>query len=204
MGASFNAISYQGTRDQVLKKWNSDVEDTQYECGHGGNYTGSISELGKGFNDTGKTFKSREEAEEYIEEHHQKWDGAMAVRYLKKGGLAKSSASKQARLQSSLDKAIGYRESLQRKVVSDLRNAKSKLIGCRNSGCQSKINRNFITVDGKCPLCHQSLLSPTAQNRLAVADNKVVKAQRDLRNYKPTESKSAKTTMWLIGGWCSE
>ena len=85
-----------------------------------------------------------------------------------------------------------------------MRNAKSPLIGCRNSMCQSKINRKYITQDGACPLCRQKLLSPTAQNRIAIVGNKIAKAKKDLRNYKPTQSKSATTEVWVIGGWCSE
>ena len=203
MGACFNVLQFKGNINQVKAKWNSAVEDAIYECGHGGNYTGSISELGNGFQQINKVFDNYDEAHEYIEEHHQKWDGAMAVRYLAEGGLTKSSTNKKAKLEKKLTDAINYRDNLRAKLVNDLRNAKSTLIGCRNSGCLSKINRKFVTSKGTCPLCHQQLLSPTAQNRIAIADCKVAKAQKDLRNYKPTRSKSATTEMWLVGGWCS-
>jgi hypothetical protein len=40
MGASLLVNEYRGTEKQVLARWNSDVEDSEYENGHAGNYTG--------------------------------------------------------------------------------------------------------------------------------------------------------------------
>lgn len=201
MGASFNAISYTGTEKQMLKEWARDVDDAEYEHGHGGNYTGSISELGHGVQVSNKVFNSYDEASEYILDHHNKWDGAMGVRYYKKGGLNKSSANKKEKLQEKVSSAEKYRDNLANKMVSDIKNAKSKFIGCNI--CGSKINRKYITHNGTCPLCATSFLSPTAKKRISVANEKVIKARKDLSDYKPTLSKTAKATAWLVGGWCS-
>lgn len=201
MGASFNVMSFQGTVNEVSKRWNACVEEAQHCCGHAGNYTGSISELGKGFNDTGKILKDRDEAERYIEEHHQKWDRAMAVRYRKQGGLTKGSANKKAKLQADVERAVCDLDTLKTNLFNVIKNAKSKTIGCTK--CESKVNRSYLR-DTRCPVCGTDLWSKTAIERMNRAEAKICKAKEKLRNYKPKTSASAKTEMWLIGGWCSE
>ena len=201
MGSSFNYRTYTGTREYAIKRWNSDVEDAEYESGHGGNYTGSISELGRGFTEVGKIFKNEDEAVEYIEEHHSKWDGAMAVCYYKQGGIAKSSANKKAKLEEKLKTAIRYSNQLKEKLINEIKNAKSKLIGCTK--CGSKLNRKYINHNGACPLCSNSLLSATAKKRIQVSWDKAKKAEKEFKGYKPKTSKSATTKVWVIGGHCS-
>ena len=79
MGAYFNTCAFKGTKEQVSEKWNNAVEQAGYEHGH--IYSGSISELGRGFHDTGRILNNRSEAEQYIEEHQEKWSGAIEVRF---------------------------------------------------------------------------------------------------------------------------
>lgn len=199
MGSAFNVRRYRGTRDEVLKKWNADVEQAGYEDGH--SYSGSISELGGGFHDTGKVFDNFDDAQAYIEEHHQKWDGAMAVKYKAKGGITKPQASKMAKLQAKADRAVAELDMLRRKVLDELRNAKSKTVGCKL--CGSSIRRSYLH-DRYCPVCRNNLLSPTARQRLERANQAISRAQEELRNYKPKRHENIKELVWLIGGWCSE
>ena len=80
MGASFNSRTYDFEKlslEEVKEEWNDDVEESLYEDGH--NYSGGIGMLGKGFELVPLIAKTEEEADEYICENHQKWDGAMAM-----------------------------------------------------------------------------------------------------------------------------
>ena len=198
MGADFNTIAFVGTKEQVLREWNSEVEQAQYECGHGGNYTGSISELGKGFSDTGKVFNSRSEAEDYIEEHHQKWDGAMAVQYFE-GSAPQNQSKKKQVLSDKANKLRGIHFNLEKKLSQDIKNAKSKTVGCKN--CDSKVNRDFLN-SSSCPVCGKTLLSDTAQTRIQNSYRNWQKALSDYDSFEP-KAKATGKKKWLVGGWCS-
>lgn len=87
MGATTDFRTYKTDDTAVVKKkFASACEDARYEDGHGG-YTGTIAEM-SGV----KTWKdlrldSRDEAEDYIDENHDKWDDAMAVSYVVDGAV---------------------------------------------------------------------------------------------------------------------
>jgi hypothetical protein len=79
MGANFEVVEFDGnlTRDQLTNKYQELVQDQKYEYGHGG-YSGTFATL-HGIAIKGGVFSSRKEAEDYIENNHQKRDPAMAV-----------------------------------------------------------------------------------------------------------------------------
>ena len=77
MGACFNARVYDLT-DDYENLFNASVEASLYEEGH--SYSGGIGMLGKGFRIIPTIAKDTKEAHEYICDHHQKWDGAMAMK----------------------------------------------------------------------------------------------------------------------------
>jgi hypothetical protein len=85
MGAVFNYETYSGdlSTKEMKEAFEADVEQCQWENGH--SYSGGIGMLR--YVDTVKhiTFDSFEEAEEYVDEKQNKWDGAMAVRYKEDG-----------------------------------------------------------------------------------------------------------------------
>lgn len=81
MGASFSCRTYDLSKlsmDEVKTQWNEEVESSLYEDGH--NYSGEIGMLGKGFEVQRIVADNEHDADEYICEHQQKWDGAMAVK----------------------------------------------------------------------------------------------------------------------------
>jgi len=85
MGGSYDARTLTGaTQKEIEKVWNEMVEDDLHENGH--SYSGSIGMLGSGFDLHGGMFSTENEADDYISENQDKWDGAMAVRILNKNG----------------------------------------------------------------------------------------------------------------------
>jgi uncharacterized protein YggL (DUF469 family) len=78
MGASLEFMYYTNkNKDEVAKAFNSDVENCQYENGH--SYSGGIGMLDCISLWVAKTFATVDEAENYICDHQEKWDGAMAA-----------------------------------------------------------------------------------------------------------------------------
>jgi len=82
MGAEFNVRRFDDEpKEEIEKKWNAAIEQAKYDYGHSG-YTGSIAEMPSGINwQDDVHFEDRSDAEEYLEENHNKWDRAMAVSY---------------------------------------------------------------------------------------------------------------------------
>jgi hypothetical protein len=87
MGACFNTRSFSAerTKQEVATLWREAVEDSQYESGH--SYSGCIGMLGCDIDWRGNLpiFKSVDDAAEYIEDNHEKWDGPMAVKFMSEG-----------------------------------------------------------------------------------------------------------------------
>jgi len=76
MGASFDThMIVAKTHKELREKYNEHLE---YEYGHQG-YSGTLKECG-GLVIKERTFDTEEEAVKYIEDTHQKWNAAIAVR----------------------------------------------------------------------------------------------------------------------------
>ena len=80
MGGSLDTRTYDKelTKEQVEEKFSRDQEMSAYESGH--SYSGAIGVMPSGIEWLTKTFKTNEEAEEYISEKHDKWDKAFGAR----------------------------------------------------------------------------------------------------------------------------
>ena len=86
MGASTSFRAYKASVgiDEIKELWKDAVAQSCYESGH--SYSGEIGMLGpniKTWRDL--NFGDRNVADEYICDHHQKWDGAMAVTFFHRG-----------------------------------------------------------------------------------------------------------------------
>lgn len=78
MGASFEYRTYEsGTREEVKRAFNSDVESCLYENGH--SYSGGIGMLGHIQTWLSTTFTDENAALDYICDNQNKYDGAMAA-----------------------------------------------------------------------------------------------------------------------------
>ena len=86
MGANLNTYQFPATYDKktIQEKWNHAVDMSLHEDGH--SYSGEIGMLGKkiDWNDY-KVFKNQDEAEDYIANNQEKFDNAIAVRFVSTG-----------------------------------------------------------------------------------------------------------------------
>jgi len=72
------------TREIVEKLFDKDQQDSAYDHGH--SYSGAIGVMPKGIEWINQIFKTEDEAYEWIENHHEKWNKAMGAQF-KKGKL---------------------------------------------------------------------------------------------------------------------
>jgi|LakMenEpi03Aug12_release.lakeMendotaPanAssembly.Ray.scaffolds.fasta_scaffold1738688_1 hypothetical protein len=85
MGACFNSRTFDiEDKAEILKRWDEAVANCLYENGH--SYSGGIGMLGHGIQFRSETFKNRDEAEEFILQHQEKWGPAMGVKFSSDNG----------------------------------------------------------------------------------------------------------------------
>jgi len=99
MGASFDSREYRiagglsmENKRAIASKWKSDVESCLFENGH--SYSGGIGMLGAEIDWRDKVFDSISDAEEWIQDNHEKWENGIGVKtkdgYIVIGGWCSS------------------------------------------------------------------------------------------------------------------
>ena len=163
-------------------------------------YSGGIGML-RGVRLVDRTFDSRDAAEDYIQEHQNKWEAALAVRYR----LALQPAAKQVaeveKVAAVLQKKEERLREANKAALDALYARKSVLVGC--SDCKSRLNLAKLAEkkQARCPLCNGRLISDTAGKRVDAAVQAVEDAKLALKLIR--ELKPSDQTAFLIGGWCS-
>jgi len=193
MGASFVDRSYKGklTRDQIKKEFDAQViEDRDYN-GHQEGYSGDWQTLNGVRLDDDVIFANERDASEYVADHSDKWEHAVAVYFHEKVSTKTS-----AKASDQLKKAREGLRTTKFEIAEMIKNAKSVTIACKN--CKSKITRKFLR-DSNCPVCSSDLKSVTQNKRIARMNEKVDSIERKLR-----ESMKKGKINTLIGGWCAE
>jgi len=199
MGSCFNCLTLKDD-SSTARRWNDAVDCSLEEDGN--SYSGGIGMLGKGYSLSNRHFDSQDDAIEFMEDNHSKFDdGAIACRFTKGGGLSKSSGNKQKRLEDAYKTAHENIATLHKSIRNAFKNRKSKLVTCAK--CDSKLNKDYVR-DMECPLCTHSFISPTDLKRIGVAHDKSNTAHRTWTHYKPAQVKSGTTKYIVIGGWCRE
>lgn len=194
MGSVFHTYTSGLPKDRLLS-YHSDYQEQERIEGGCYTYAGHIGIMPDGlhFVDV-KPFASASAAEEYLADHHSKWDRAMAVPFK---GKANVPDSKSERLMQSLSKVEEDLKTLEKKIISSLKNAKSRTIKCKS--CGSSIRRIHLT-SADCPVCGMSKIfySNTHRKQLKRKLEKIA----ELRNRKVNRV-MRNTTCHVVGGWCA-
>jgi|APSaa5957512576_1039674.scaffolds.fasta_scaffold54086_2 hypothetical protein len=200
MGANFESVTFLTDDKGVIKsQWDGAVEHSQHMDGC--SYSGSIGML-DGCIDwvRREPCLNEQEAEEYIADHHNKWDGPMAVPFKIKGGKKVPAYLINAKKKSQ--EAKQKLEELETHLANNIISAKNDFVGCR--GCKSKLSRQHLT-SSFCPLCHTVLLSETSLKRIEKAKDKAQKAFNhwiEMRD-KATKANATGKIGYVVGGLCS-
>jgi hypothetical protein len=215
MGAELYLVTYSHeSKDTVQESWNLQVEDDSYESGSGA-YAGNATSLGRRIDWRNGMLASERDAEQFISENQQKWDGPMACSFYLP---AENSSQKQASIAKAKERLIAkqtkkYDFMLQ--SLNSFRNRKAALVGCKC--CGSKLSLEHISKelkDGRvgqflttyptlplCAVCRTPLYSASTMERIKKLTLSVEEAKKALdESQKPTPSKSIG---WVVGGWAS-
>jgi len=160
-----------------------------------------------------KEFTDYNEAHDYCLDNAEKWSTVVAVKYkcfnhLKKSGKALKFISGELvsnKLLTLKERLVNEKladSNLRDKITKGIKEAKSKTIGCKN--CNSQVNRKYVKQVLCCPVCSNTLMSPTAVKQLKNKGDKLADINKQIKEetnkLKTKNSKLAKTR-WLIAGW---
>lgn len=203
MGAHNETRTYIGlTERQVTKQWRADRAEAEYEDGHGA-YAGTIATMhgDPDFFDQRKS--SQREAEEFCLDKHDKWSAPIACSFLVAAKPSTRDQNRMAKAEKKFTAAGNALDEAAGKIYNEFFAAKSQMVGCK--GCGSRLNREKLRkicrVDLLCPLCRQSLLSPTAQKRITRLKEKKAAAQAAVTEAR--KPKPSKKIGWVVGGWAA-
>lgn len=199
MGACDISFTLEGkkTKEEVKKRFRQQQQEDADYNGHQDGYSGDFQTVGS-IKFIDKTFNSYNEAYNFCMNNAEKWNYVVAVKY-KKGETKISSTTK--KLKESLNNTQEAIQNLNSKSFKDLKQAKSKTIGCKH--CDSKINRTYLRTI-QCPVCHKDLRSETIQKRLANLKSKKIVLEKRLKDAHKKEvekgAAKAKNSNWLVAG----
>lgn len=202
MGANLSTRTYKiEDKEEIKKQFAEDV--MQSLASDGNSYSGEIGMLGSVII-SWKALESgtQDQAEQYIEDHHNKWDGAMAVsfQYCENFKPSASLERKKAKV-AELDRK---KNEVFREARAKFEQDKSEFVTCKN--CKSRLNRSKLNVikTAYCPLCDHTLLGTTTTNKTKKINGEIEEMQNKIKVQTDIElAKCPKKTGWVVGGWCS-
>lgn len=210
MGACFNSITFPTMPFAELKK-KFEAKALQMLDDYGSHsYAGHLG-LKRGVEDSGKVFKTANEAKDYISNNTDKFDDlALAVKFGDFQAL-EATSTKEIKLIQKLHKDNELLKLLNEKISLRIKlfkkaGATANFITCRD--CKSKIASRFIN-NCECPICgSMAFVYNAAEQKAYLKLNASVKdIQKQLDEFKKKKIEkdpSLKNVGWVVGGWCSE
>ena len=205
MGAhDYTRTYYVYGKVKVRDSWDELVDYEAVESGTGA-YAGNSTTMGKNIGFYDLKLESEDKAKDYILEKHEKWTAPIACSfYLPSRLSAKQEIRKDKAKEAYLLLQTKISES-KKKIINDFYNRKSKLVGCPK--CESRLSLAFLkrgsfpTSPPACPLCKESLLSKTSQDRLVALNSKLKK--EDKKCIELSTPKASRNLGWVVGGWAA-
>ena len=190
MGAIFKYYLYNGDENKLDNYHHKEQRD---QCEQYGNdtYAGHLGAIPAGINYVkDEHFCSASAACKYVEENHNKWSCAMAVAYTHYEEVHhKPILKRMCKVEKEITK-------LETDLLLQIRNTKSKKIGCKK--CGSSVNRQFLT-SVNCPVCgkSESFYSTTQLKRLNCKREMLNQIKRT-----PFDTIKSQLNCYVVGGWC--
>lgn len=143
--------------------------------------------------------ESYEEAEHRIEQLDKGWYDCLAVRYYETPPQTTTATLDRASV--AVNNAQKAYNELKDKADRDFYNLESEYVGCK--GCGSRLKRNLLR-HSYCPLCGESLLSKTMQDRIAKSHDRLQSTQKKQKEEQEKAQKRAakaiknREVRWLV------
>lgn len=197
MGASLNAIVFRcNDRTKISKEFEVMAEQARHESGN--SYSGTIGELHGAICWKDLKLENQRAADDWLAEHHEKWEGPMAVSF-KAGEIPEERKRKAQELSNYVFGTLSRQvnDTLRQELVA----LKAKYVLVKCSGCQSRLNAEKLTTH-TCPLCTTNLLGKRSWAKVQKLKDEMKEKEakvQELYKADPTGE-----IWWLVGGWCSE
>ena len=211
MGASFNVLTFNTDNQQEIRDQFKALCEEQRQDSHDG-FTGTVAEL----HDIGKWCDlrlTREDAENYLAQHHEKWEDAMAVSFTLTADPDEEYLERVERSEGKVERWNQRFVEAEEVAREAFLARKGSTIGC--SGCGSRFNHQTLVSDRfllalpgtdakvpACPVCDQHFISKVHRARLVKLQARKTLVARELQEIRrlPVTDKIG----WLVGGWCAE
>jgi hypothetical protein len=228
MGAHSYVIAInESDQKKVIARWKEQVDEDAYDSGQG-SYAGNATTMHGSITFYDRKFATESEAERFILDKHEKWNGPVAASFLLPAEETEKDKARKARARERFETIEAKQFACHQSIVQAFLARTSTFIGCK--GCGSKLSHEKLkgrfqlgkehgtvsnfTVNGVprqrtftfptlpvCPLCNASLLSETDQDRIKSHAEKIAAEEKDyMEALKP---KTGDKIAWAVGGWAA-
>lgn len=198
MGANCVTKTYRtDDKTAVVKQFEADCEQSRHESGH--SYSGCVGMFHGIKNWVPIPCSDISSAYEFIEDKHEKWDGAMAVpfRYSDK---PKKVPAAVVRLKAKKTDLLIQRTELLNQADRDFDLSKDEaFITC--SHCKSKLNRGLVKRV-YCPVCTQALYTVKQKKAIDKLSQKIEVIDQKISQLE-MERQVGDKIGYVVGGWVS-
>lgn len=200
MGACFDSATFKACEEKTLTKKFSELQESRSYDNGSDAYAGHIG-IARGLTISSKSFKNISEAEEYVQNHAQKWSSAIAVKVGDFSKIFPVTAGEKKEVQKLADMQKKF-DNWESDLIERVKKSKSAHRGCKH--CGSKIAVKYVKTS-HCPVCSDMKFIETDTDRKNyefLRNN--LKAQKDKVNIlsKKYDEKN-KNNFWYVGAWCA-
>jgi len=196
MGASLDSRTFPVNDKETIKElWANAVTESRYEDGT--YYSGVVGMLGNKIDWRDIKLADESAARSYIEEHSDKWSGAMAVSF-----IARKPPTAADKITADSCRQLATKAELERQklVLEAIKGIKvNDFVTCKGEGaCKSRIATKFIHST-LCPFCRASFIGFRLQSKLTKLNEEIIRL-----NKKAQELSEGAETLggWVVGGIC--
>lgn len=199
MGAQFDSFTIPACSKEELKNhFNQHIHDLNYDRGHD-HYSGHMGR--KNLTITSQSFTSTDNAFEWLSEHTNKFDNALAVMVGDFNKLFPQSTAdkKLVTTYAELERDINNWDN---NILKRVKAGKSVQRSCDK--CHSKISVSFIKKNS-CPVCNNDkfLQTDTDTKKFKELNVKFSEVSKKLQEAKKKYETKTKPAYWCVGALCS-
>lgn len=200
MGACFDSATFKACDEKTLTKKFSELQEGRSYDNGSDTYAGHIG-IARGLTISSKSFKTVNEAEDYVQNNAQKWSSAIAVKVGDFSKIFPVTATEKKEVQK-LDEMQKKFDNWEKDLIERVKASKSAHRGCKR--CGSKISVKYIKTS-HCPVCSDMKFIETDTDRKNYETLRVkLKEQKEKVNAlsKKYDEKN-KNNFWYVGAWCA-
>ena len=200
MGACFDTVSFKASNDKKLKEDFARYQEIQCDENGSDAYAGHIG-IANGLVIENKTFKTSNEAHEYLANRAKKWEAAIAVKVGDFSKIFPVTATEKKEV-TKLEELKERVNNFQKELILRVKQSKSTQRGCKK--CGSKIAVKYVK-EIFCPVCgdYHFIETETDTKNFNTLKSKLKEQQTKVTDLSKKYDEKTKETYWYVGAWCA-